>query len=250
MSVRPTPSGVSSAKQMLFALAGLLICGLWFESTATDLLLQRFFYDGAEQRWTWSGAEPITRLFFYDGVKGALIVFLFCLSILLLLHRRLPRLGPYIRGIRIVVLSLTLVPATVAALKVGTHVACPRDLEQFGGELVYAKIFQHNSENGANAGRQQCFPAAHASAGFSLLSLFFLFRSRRNRRRAVYASLTIGWTMGLYKIVIGDHFLSHTIVSMLLAWLIINGIVLMESRWQAQRCAVPIMRRWASGLKF
>ena len=34
-----------------------------------------------------------------------------------------------------------------------------------------------------------------------------------------------GWSTGTYKILIGDHFLSHTVVTMLLAWLIILTIV-------------------------
>jgi membrane-associated PAP2 superfamily phosphatase len=235
---------------MLFALASLVTCGLWFEFTATDLLLQPLFYNPTERLWVWNGTEPISRLLFYDGVKGVLIALWLCCAMLLLLHRRLPRLGPYVRGLRIVFLSLILVPATVAGLKAGTNVACPRDLSQFGGELVYAKMFQEYPASSSRIGRQHCFPAAHASAGFALLSLFFLFKSRRNRRRAIYASLAIGWTMGSYKIVIGDHFLSHTIVSMLLAWLIINGICIVESRWHARQCAAPVTSKLASGLEF
>jgi membrane-associated PAP2 superfamily phosphatase len=38
--------------------------------------------------------------------------------------------------------------------------------------------------------------------------------------------------MGAYKMAIGDHFLSHTVVSMLLAWLIINLIVIADDRLQ------------------
>ena len=30
----------------------------------------------------------------------------------------------------------------------------------------------------------------------------------------------LGWTFGVYKMLIGDHFLSHTLVSMCLAWLV------------------------------
>lgn len=34
-------------------------------------------------------------------------------------------------------------------------------------------------------------------------------------------AISIGWALGLYKMFIGDHFLSHTLVTMLLAWLMI-----------------------------
>jgi membrane-associated PAP2 superfamily phosphatase len=33
--------------------------------------------------------------------------------------------------------------------------------------------------------------------------------------------MALAWSMGTYKMLIGDHFLSHTIVTMLLSWLII-----------------------------
>ncbi len=39
-------------------------------------------------------------------------------------------------------------------------------------------------------------------------------------------ALIIGWSMGIYKMAIGDHFfLSHTLITMILAWLIILIIV-------------------------
>jgi len=67
----------------------------------------------------------------------------------------------------------------------------------------------------------KCWPAGHASGGFALLSLFFLFKSRKNKKIAIITALSVGWAMGLYKMVIGDHFLSHTIITMMLAWLIV-----------------------------
>ena len=33
--------------------------------------------------------------------------------------------------------------------------------------------------------------------------------------------MLIGWSMGTYKMLIGDHFLSHTVITMILAWLLI-----------------------------
>ncbi|SFV54930.1 PAP2 family protein [hydrothermal vent metagenome] len=36
-----------------------------------------------------------------------------------------------------------------------------------------------------------------------------------------FTGMIIGWSMGLYKMMIGDHFLSHTLITMVLAWLII-----------------------------
>ncbi|WP_181892423.1 phosphatase PAP2 family protein [Campylobacter sputorum] len=44
-------------------------------------------------------------------------------------------------------------------------------------------------------------------------------QEKRTKAVVFVLALTLGWTMGLYKMMIGDHFLSHTIVSMLMAWL-------------------------------
>lgn len=38
-------------------------------------------------------------------------------------------------------------------------------------------------------------------------------------------AMVIGWSMGSYKMLIGDHFLSHTVITMILAWLLILLIV-------------------------
>ncbi|MBD3841537.1 MAG: phosphatase PAP2 family protein [Campylobacterales bacterium] len=75
-----------------------------------------------------------------------------------------------------------------------------------------------------------CWPAGHASGGFALLSLFFLFRSQKNKIKAITLALVLGWSMGIYKMMIGDHFLSHTIITMLLAWIIVNLVNLFLSK--------------------
>lgn len=53
------------------------------------------------------------------------------------------------------------------------------------------------------------------------MSLFFLFRSRKNKIIALVSALAIAWTMGNYKMMVGDHFFSHTLITMLIAWLLI-----------------------------
>ena len=57
------------------------------------------------------------------------------------------------------------------------------------------------------------------------MALFFLFKKRRNKNIALVSSLIIGFCTGTYKVLVGDHFVSHTIITMLSAWLIILLIV-------------------------
>jgi len=225
----------TSGRSVVYALIGLIICLLWFALTPTDIWLQQFLFDIKEQRWIWSKTEPLARLIVYDGIKTLLIIFAVGLAISLACARYSPVLKAYSTGIRIVLLSLILVPACVGALKNTTNIACPRDLIQFGGKLEYVGIVSDHTSSAQTTTRQRCFPAGHASGGFALLSLAFFFKTARNRRRAIYFALATGWTMGIYKMLIGDHFLSHTMTTMLLAWLIINVTALANRRTASLR---------------
>lgn len=220
---------MSSPKNLLRAL-GVLVAGVaWFELTPTDLWVQQALFDRGGQGWILDNTEPLARLLFYDGPKGLLILLALCLTVSLLFIRRSRIVRRYASGIRIVLLSLVLIPACVAAMKDATNVACPRQLAVFGGDLPYVGVVDSYLARSADQPKLRCFPAAHASGGFALLSLFFLFKTLRNRRRALYAALAVGWAMGAYKIAIGDHFLSHTVASMLFAWLGVCAIALAES---------------------
>ena len=94
--------------------------------------------------------------------------------------------------------------------------------------MPYIRLFESYAENQRPAEKQQCFPAGHASGGFALMALYFLFKSKRNRRYGLVSGIVTGWIMGSYKMFIGDHFLSHTLVTMISAWLIINSIAIAD----------------------
>jgi membrane-associated PAP2 superfamily phosphatase len=221
---------MKSAKHIVLSLGLLAFCLVCFELTQFDLWVQNALFDPVRQQWLVNGADSLPRLIFYTGPKAVFLVFALCLVLGLLFTNRLALLKPYRTGIGVVLVSLILVPATVSLLKSTTNVACPRDLAQYGGAAPYRGLAgSGRAEVGPEAvQRYRCFPAGHASGGFALLSLFFLFRRRRNRVGAIALGLTVGWAAGIYKMAIGDHFLSHTVVSMLIAWLLINAIVLVR----------------------
>ena len=98
---------------------------------------------------------------------------------------------------------------------------CPKNEIHYEGVYPSTKVWEHYPKEFKQPSSIRCFPAGHASGGFALLSLFFLFKTKRNKILAIVGALTVGWSMGLYKMLIGDHFLSHTIITMILAWLII-----------------------------
>jgi membrane-associated PAP2 superfamily phosphatase len=117
------------------------------------------------------------------------------------------------------------VPLIVGSLKAVTNMPCPKNIESFGGAYPHTCVWEKYNTKECHLEKQKCWPAGHASGGFALLSLVFLFHSRKNKMLAGSIAMGIGWSMGSYKMLIGDHFLSHTTITMILAWLLILLIV-------------------------
>ncbi|HUH42377.1 MAG TPA: phosphatase PAP2 family protein [Sulfurimonas sp.] len=158
---------------------------------------------------------------FYTGVKKVIILFTVFILFLYLYSFKASaiKLKEYRSGLLIVWLSVAIIPFVIGLLKATTNVPCPCDSILFGGNYPYINVLDSMPQEILK--KFKCYPAGHASGGFALMSLFFLFKSRRNKILALTVALTIGWSMGLYKMFLGDHYLSHTIITMLLSWLLI-----------------------------
>lgn len=203
-----------------------LIATLTFEHSQLDLRISELFY--ANGRWLIDkGAQPYAFIF-YDLPKLLLILLGVYLITVLIIKYRQPLsttsllnkskfdrlLTPLsVREISYLLSVLIMVPTTIAVLKGMTHVSCPNHLMVFNGDLSYLNLWQ----NIVAMTPAKCFPAAHASAGFSLYGLAFLPTLRQYRYRIFETVTVLGWTMGGYKMLFGDHFFSHTLVSMLLS---------------------------------
>lgn len=78
-----------------------------------------------------------------------------------------------------------------------------------------------------DGGSGHCFPAGHASAGFSFVSGWFAFRRAGQRRLAgrwLGAALAAGLLLGLAQQARGAHFMSHTLWSAWLCWAVAWGL--------------------------
>jgi len=157
----------------------------------------------------------------FSPQKKLFILVMSLVLIGLLFFRRMKLIQVYQEGLLILCLSVILVPSVVGVLKATTNVPCPRDITRYNGHYPYVTVLTPYPENFRQTERIKCFPAGHASGGFALLSLFFLFKKRKNRFIALFSAAIVGWALGGYKMLIGDHFLSQTVVTMILAWLII-----------------------------
>lgn len=225
-----------STKYIAVTLIYLVSSILFFGFTQTDIWVQSHFYNPFTHQWMVDTNNEVLKFVFYDGIKRLLIIVAVLMLLGSIITWKRHFFKPYRRGVVIVLLSSILVPAVVGSLKAVTNMPCPKNIEIFGGVYPHTCVWEKYAEKECRLEKQKCWPAGHASGGFALLSLIFLFQNRRNKIIAGTSAMVIGWGMGTYKMLIGDHFLSHTVITMILAWLIILLIVkfIDSYRWTAQ----------------
>ncbi len=224
-----------SNKYILFTIICLVLTIALFQYTSLDIYVQNYFFQIDTHSWILNRDEPILRLLLYTGMKKVLITFALSVLLVFILFRKKELIKRYRNGIIIFILSSIFVPLVAATLKDITNTPCPKNLEHYGGRYPDIKILDSYPKDFVQERRIKCWPAGHASGGFALMALFFLFKKRKNKIIALGFGLFIGWSMGLYKMLIGDHFLSHTIVTMLLAWLIILIIAKIVQRKELEK---------------
>lgn len=120
--------------------------------------------------------------------------------------------GIYHRNGRLVtsMLLLGVGPLVIGILKATSAHSCPWDLVQFGGKSLNYVLL------GAvpiGAGPGHCFPGGHASSGFAVMALFFLFYPERPRLAMLCwgVGICLGMLMGFGQIMRGAHFLTHNL---------------------------------------
>lgn len=214
---RPFNFSLALAVPLVVAAALLLV-----EPTALDFAIERLFYSpaggfvGRHSFWL----EDIL----HDRLKQ-LVILIGVLAIGGFLISLLPAtpLRPWRRALGYLVLALALSTSIVTPLKKLTGMHCPWSLSEFGGVETYSPLLGERAPAVREAGR--CWPGGHASAGFSLLALFFFLRDRHPRaaRAALLAALALGSLMALGRMMQGAHFLSHNVWTLLFDWLICLG---------------------------
>lgn len=212
---------MSINKQILLTCMALLCAVALFEYTNIDIWVEDFFYSFQSKQWVIDKHDQIAKHIFYDDIKVMLVVSVLLLLAGLLFFRKHPLIQINQQGLLIVCISAILVPLVVAILKATTNIPCPNDLRHYGGLYPYVTLLREYPPSFHQVEKIMCYPAGHASGGFAFLSLLFLFKTRTSKRITLFSVMTLGWCMGTYKMLIGDHFLSHTLITMLLSWLII-----------------------------
>lgn len=209
------------------ALALLAAVFLLFEFTPLDLAIQDRFFDFEKHAWCVDAANPLWRALFYTGPKGAIILIGLALLALTLgpesWRAHFDRAQPRRANFLVALLTLASVPIFVGQLKARTNVFCPSEIRRYGGKEPYVRVLEHYPSNDRPATCGHCFPAGHASGGFALIGLVGLARTRRAKRLALAVALGAGGLMGWYQMAKGAHYLSHTVITALIAWIFFLG---------------------------
>ena len=209
----------------------LMVLLLAFDPAGLDFAIERAFYV--------PGSGFIGRYGFWlqdilhDRAKQVVIALAIVAIALFLLSLVARRLRSSRRHLGYLVLSLVLSTSVVAPLKTLTAVHCPWSLTEFGGTEQFTSLLEKRVPT-EKPGR--CWPGGHASAGFSLLALFFFLRDRRPRaaRIALAIALGTGSAFSVGRMMQGAHFLSHNLWTLLIDW----TICLLCYRWMLYRRVV------------
>ncbi|VXC66349.1 Phosphoesterase [Enterobacterales bacterium 8AC] len=184
---------------------GLLTAGLLFiwlsRNEQLDWAISNYWYDAASQRFPWQNN------YWLDLINHRLLKIAVITGTVLALFY-----GIYRRNTRLIVTMLLIGvgPLVVGILKAVSAHSCPWDLLEYGGKAMSFPLF---GPTPALPGPGRCFPGGHASSGFALMALFFLFYPQRPRLAywCWLGGITCGMLMGFGQIMRGAHFLSHNL---------------------------------------
>jgi membrane-associated PAP2 superfamily phosphatase len=182
-----------------------------------DFQVQAWFWDGRD--WLIPKNSGWPHQLAYNGPKAVLYVF----ALFLLWTMAFPSRSPAWLGRRRAVylfVSMAVISVVCTQLRDVTHMATPRDLKAYGAVAPNAWDHLLLFEAKPAGYPSNAFPAGHASGGFALLSLAFAWGTATARRRGFLIGCVYGGAMGLYQIGRGEHFLSHTLATAALAWLL------------------------------
>jgi len=217
---RPAPvPPVSYALSHVLAIPLLLaLLAVAAQRSGLDMAIARALYDPASAQF------PLRHAAWLEWIGHRLLVALpvaMALAALAgaLASYRYPAWRPARGALWAVVLTCLAGQAIVMQLKHHTTMPRPYNLEVFGGDTPWPAHWWTL----ARAAAGNALPSAHAGAGYALLALYFAGRALgggRWRWWGLAAGIAAGLACSLVRILQGAHFLSQTLWSAAVMWLV------------------------------
>lgn len=232
---------IPDSRPHIATLVALALILAW-DASGADLPLARLF--GTPAGFAWRDSVWLTTVL-HSGGKNASWALLIGLALAARwpvgLLRRLTRAERW----QIVVAALASVGA-VTLLKRASHTSCPWDTQAFGGVASYVSHWAWGLRDG---GPGRCFPAGHASAAFAFVGGWFVLRRHTPSAARVWlvGTLIAGLIFGIGQQMRGAHYMSHTLWSGWVCWLVGWGAdatarALGARRRASQPADVPLTR--------
>ena len=128
-------------------------------------------------------------------------------------------------------LALTVLASVLAVslIKHFSDTSCPWDLREFGGVAHYVSHWAWGVNDGGAGG---CFPAGHASAAFAYVGGYFVLRRVSPRAALIWLGTAVvaGLALGLSQQLRGAHYMSHTLWTAWVCWVVAFAIDVMVTR--------------------
>lgn len=205
--------------EVVFSLAAIAILTLWPPVHALDFRLAAHFFDAGAGSWFFPPEDRGAAFWLlYRGPKMLLVV-ASVVSVLWLAWRGVvKRWQPFDTRLLAGLLVLGLTALLVGFIKKSTGVSCPVQETVFAGPYAHVAIWDRLFALVPSNEHLRCWPAGHASAGFGLLGIRVMAPLHaRLSWRYLMPGLAGGWVLGLYQMARGQHYFSHTVVTMAIA---------------------------------
>jgi len=210
----------------LILLTSLIFITIFFlyELTPLDIWIQDHCYNFEVNEWLVDRHASKLKLIFYTGPKKIIIVFGVINLLLFILSFKKYSLKQFKWSFLYIALCLAIIPTVIASMKYVTNTYCPWDNERYGGSVPYVKVIEPYPDDFMQSSKGKCFPAAHPSGGFALFCLFFVSLKRIYKLSGLLFPFLLGWTMGIYQMLKGAHYLSHNLATFFIALILCSVI--------------------------
>ncbi len=207
---------MKDSRRLAAVSVSLLLACLFWDASGLDMALAMGSggADGFPLRENW-----LLTTVLHDGGRRAAWALVVALCALVIWPVRFFMELPFARRMQVPATAL-LATAAVSLLKHASATSCPWELAEFGG------IAQHLSHwRGwfmADGGGGGCFPGGHAGAGFAFVGGWFALRQHFPvaAKWCLAGAIAAGFTLGIAQQLRGAHFMSHTLWTGWICWMV------------------------------
>ena len=219
---------------VVFAVSGLIVV-YYFH---VDFMLADWIYQHTQ--WFYKKSFIANDLLHKIPKMCLMAVYLYLLIKLVAKFRESGR-SQAVFDMSMMLLAIILSVSVVTLLKRFLEVDCPWDLLAYGGDKPFFPLFNYNPAYLPSA---NCFPASHASVGFSWIAVYFYLSVNNHplKYKALFAALVMGGLFGVTQQLRGAHFISHDLTSLLICLITSMSVYSIAYRSkESMRCATPVI---------